>query len=172
MLFLWIFKTPHAQTVRARDLTYLASLWRVCYQQGLPCAELAHWADSVLELQYSSVCLWHPETPTSRCRGDLWSKNVFLVLAMQNTALCFTERSGHCGATNSDNWSWHPSVTSEGDKVVSYTVSREQESSSNSLSVNVTLVMTFCWCHFAIKCPSNVWNRDFHCIGPLGRFSL
>ena len=29
-------------------------------------------------------------------------------LGMQNTALCFTERSGHFGATSSDHWSWHP----------------------------------------------------------------
>ena len=40
---------------------------------------------------------------------------------MQNTALSFTERSGHWGATSSDHSSWHPLATSEGDKVASNT---------------------------------------------------
>ena len=72
---------------------------------------------------------------------------------MQNTALSFTERSGHCGATSSDHQSWHPLATSEGDKVASYTIWWEQESRSNSTSVNVTLLMSLCWCHSA----------DVHC---------
>ena len=66
---------------------------------------------------------------------------------MQNTALSFTERSGHCGATSSDHQSWHPFATCEGDTVVSDTVCREQESRSNITSVNVTLLMSFCWRH-------------------------
>ena len=69
-----------------------------------------------------------------------------LAMPMQKTALSFTERSGHCGAT-----SWHPLATSEGDKVIAYTVWREQE--SNSTSVDVTLLMSFCWCH----------SVDVHC---------
>jgi hypothetical protein len=77
-------------------------------------------------------------------------------LNMQTTALSFTERSGHCGATSSDHWSWHPLATSEGDKVISYTVWREQESRSNSTSVDVTLLMSFCWCHSVdIHCECN-----------------
>ena len=72
---------------------------------------------------------------------------------MQKNALSFTERSGHCGATSSDHFSWHPLATSEGDKVISYTVWREQESWSNSTSVDVTLLMSFCWCH----------SVDVHC---------
>ena len=31
------------------------------------------------------VCPWRCKTPTSRCRGDLWSKNVFLILACDDT---------------------------------------------------------------------------------------
>ena len=31
-----------------------------------------------------SVCLWRCETPTSRGHGDLWLKNVFLILACDN----------------------------------------------------------------------------------------
>ena len=72
------------------------------------------------------------------------------MLVMQNTALSFTERSGHCCATSSDYWSWHPLATSEGDKVVSW---REQESRSNSTFADVTLLMSFCWCH----------SVDVHC---------
>ena len=66
---------------------------------------------------------------------------------MQNTALSFTERSGHCGATSSDHWSWQPLGTGEGDNVIFCTVWREQESWSNSTSVDVSLLMSFCWCH-------------------------
>ena len=46
-----------------------------------------HWIDplpdSVIELQCPcvSVCLYHCKTPTSGRGGDLWSKNVFLLLA-------------------------------------------------------------------------------------------
>ena len=72
---------------------------------------------------------------------------------IQTTALSFTECSGHCGATSYDCWSWRPLATSEGDKVISYTVWREQESQSNSTSVDVTLLMSFCWCH----------SGDVHC---------
>ena len=61
--------------------------------------------------------------------------------------LSSTERSGHCGAISSDHWSWHSLATSEGDKVISYTVCREQESWPNSTSVNITLLMSFSWCH-------------------------
>ena len=35
----------------------------------------------------------------------------------------------------------------EGDKVILYTVWREKESRSNSTSVDVNLLMSFCWCH-------------------------
>ena len=73
----------------------------------------------------------------------------FPMLGMQNTALSFTERSGHCCATSSDHWSWHPLPTSEGDKVIFYNVLRVQESWSNSTYVDVTLLMSFCWCHSA-----------------------
>ena len=59
---------------------------------------------------------------------------------MQNTVLSFTERSGHCGATSSDHWSWHPLATSEGDKVIS--------GGSRSPSQTVHLWMSLCWCHF------------------------
>ena len=61
---------------------------------------------------------------------------------MQNTALSFTERIGHCGATSSDHYGWHPLATSEGDKVISFTVSREQKSWSSSTSVDVTLLVS------------------------------
>ena len=72
---------------------------------------------------------------------------------MQKTALSFTERSGHCEATGSDHWNWHPLATSEGDNVISYTVWREQELRSNSSSVGVTPLMSFCWCHsFNVHC--------------------
>ena len=47
---------------------------------------------------------------------------IYQVSTMQNTVLSFTERSGHLGATSSDHWSWHPLATSEGDKVISWTV--------------------------------------------------
>ena len=63
---------------------------------------------------------------------------------MQNTALSFTECSGNCGATSSDHLSWHPLVTREVDKVISYTVWSEKESQSNSTYVDVTLLMSFC----------------------------
>ena len=77
----------------------------------------------------------------------------YLELSMQNTALSFTERSGHCGATSSDHWSWHPLATSEVDKVISYTAWRKQESWSKSTSVDVTLLMSFRWCHsFYVQC--------------------
>ena len=66
------------------------------------------------------------------------------VTSMQNTVLSFTELSGHCSATSSDHSSWHLLATSEGDKVISYTIWREQESWSNSTSVDVTLLMSFC----------------------------
>ena len=69
------------------------------------------------------------------------------VMRMQNTALSFTERSGHCGATSSHHWSWHSLATSEGDNVISYNVWREQELWSISTSVGVTPLMSFCWCH-------------------------
>ena len=72
---------------------------------------------------------------------------------MQNTALSFTERSGHWGANSSDHWSWHPLATSEEDKVISYTVWGDQELRSNSTSVDVTQLMSFCWCH----------SVDVHC---------
>ena len=62
-------------------------------------------------------------------------------------------RSGHCGATSSDHWSWHPLATSEGDKVISYTVWKEQESRSNCTSVYFTLLMSFWWFH----------SVDVHC---------
>ena len=72
---------------------------------------------------------------------------------MQNTVLSFTEGSNHCGATSSDLSSWDPLATSEGDKVISYTVWREQGARSNIISVYVTLLMSFCWCH----------SVDIHC---------
>ena len=53
---------------------------------------------------------------------------------MQNTALSSTKRSGQCGATRTEYQSWRPLAKSEGDKVVFYTVWREQELRSNSTS--------------------------------------
>ena len=47
--------------------------------------ESAHWADLVIELQCPSVCLWGLETPSSWGRGDLWLKNVVLILGCDDT---------------------------------------------------------------------------------------
>ena len=38
-----------------------------------------------------SVCVCHRETPTSGCRGDFWSKNIFLILTCDATI--FTKRA-------------------------------------------------------------------------------
>ena len=51
--------------------------------------ESALWAYSVIEslcpCACLCVCLCHPETPTSWCWGDLWLKNVSLILACDDT---------------------------------------------------------------------------------------
>jgi hypothetical protein len=48
--------------------------------------ESAHWANSVIESQCPSVCLfvclWRLKRPSSRGRGDLWSKNLFLIIIL------------------------------------------------------------------------------------------
>ena len=74
-------------------------------------------------------------------------------ISMQNTALSSTERSDHCGATSSDHKSWRPLAVHEGGKVQSYTVWREQDARSYNTSGNVTLLMSYCWCH----------SGDVHC---------
>ena len=74
-------------------------------------------------------------------------QKLYDILGMQNTALSFTERSSHFGATSSDHESYHQLAASEGDKVILYTVWREKEWRSNSTSVDVNLLMSFCWCH-------------------------
>ena len=42
-------------------------------------------AGSVIELRYLSLCMWHCKTFTSGCPGDLWSKNLFLIVACEDT---------------------------------------------------------------------------------------
>ena len=42
-------------------------------------------ADSVIESQCLSVCMCHRKTPTSGGHGDLWSKNVILILVCDDT---------------------------------------------------------------------------------------
>ena len=94
---------------------------------------------------------------------------------MQNTALSFTERSGHLGATGSDHWSWHPLATSEGGQShilhcpegAGVTV-KQYTSGCHSVDVqcechfvyvtlskfiswfnfiDITLKISLCWCH-------------------------
>ena len=46
---------------------------------------MAYWADSVIESRCPDFCVCHHKTLSSRGRGDLWSKNVFLILGCDDT---------------------------------------------------------------------------------------
>ena len=47
--------------------------------------ESTHWAESVIDSQSPSVCLWSFKTPSSGGLGDFWSKNMILILACDDT---------------------------------------------------------------------------------------
>ena len=81
--------------------------------------------------------------------------NIFTVPPrMQNTALSFTERSGHCSVTSSDHSSWHPLATSEGYEVISFTYYPVVKLSTEFCMIfhclegaGVTVKQYICWCH-------------------------
>ena len=51
--------------------------------------ELARWVNSVIESRCPSVrpsvCVWRRKTPSSKGHEDFWSKNLFLILACDDT---------------------------------------------------------------------------------------
>ena len=54
----------------------------------------ALWSGSVIESASSSICLRYRKTPTSWGRGDLWLKNIFLILDCDDKHSCRKSRFG------------------------------------------------------------------------------